>query len=756
MSRSAWLIVTAAACVAFAALFAPNFRVSWVVYTLLLCAVPFAPNFFAATGVLLAVSASVLLLAATTGVWIESATLLPIAALAFSLFWFASQRSRTTGAPEVVYGELKQEQAEPDWQESHERLQLIFQRTSDLITIVSPDGTIIFASPAIEALTGFAPEDVVGKQAQHFAHPDDRDQLERALREALQAPGARGHVWYRSMRRDGTYLDVEAAGVNMVDDPIIGGLLVSTRDITKRKAAEKALRESEERYRSLFENANDIVYTHDLSGRFLTLNRVGEQLTGYSREDVSRMQISDVVAPGHLSRALEMIAEKISGSDPTVYELEIVSKEGRLIPVEVSTRLIFQGGEPIAVQGIARDITERKEAEAAHKALESQVQHAQKLESLGVLAGGIAHDFNNLLTGVLGNASLALMDLPSDSPMRKTIEHIESAAQRAAELCRQLLAYSGKGKYVVTRVDINELIEGMGELLKASVGATVEVAAELGNAVPPIEGDASQIRQIILNLVINASDALEGRTGRVALRTGVRICSREELAQFVLDDELPEGEYAYIEVEDEGCGMDAETRRRIFEPFFTTKFTGRGLGMPAVLGIVRAHHGGIRLASEPGEGAIFTVFLPTAALPAAGPPAPDAGHHDVAVEGRQTVLVADDERMVRELACTLLKRVGYRVFAAADGQAAVDLYRNHAHEIDIVLLDMTMPRLTGQEAFEAMREIRGDVRVILSSGYSESEAVERFPNKGLAGFIQKPYRPQELFQKVGEALSAPA
>jgi signal transduction histidine kinase len=393
---------------------------------------------------------------------------------------------------------------------------------------------------------------------------------------------------------------------------------------------------------------------------------------------------------------------------------------------------------------------ERHAAEENRRQLEAQVQHAQKLESLGVMAGGIAHDFNNLLVAIMGNAGLALSEMPPDSPARDTVRDIETAAQRAAELTRQLLAYSGKGRFVVLPLDLNAIVDEMTHLFEVTVSKKAILRYDLSPGIPSVEGDATQLRQVIMNLILNASEALGDHGGTVTISTGAMVFSHGDLGRLPGGETLSHGTYAYVEVSDTGSGMPRETRDRIFEPFFTTKFTGRGLGLAAVMGIVRGHRGTIQVESAPGNGSRFRVLLPAADEPAQPVARPVPAPTTVQVNG--TVLVADDEQSVRMLATKLLKRMGFEVIVAVDGAEAVRLFRERADRIGLVLLDMTMPEMGGEEVFTEIRRLCPDVKVILSSGYNEQEAIKGFAGRGLAGFLQKPYRLDELHAKVAEVL----
>ncbi len=388
----------------------------------------------------------------------------------------------------------------------------------------------------------------------------------------------------------------------------------------------------------------------------------------------------------------------------------------------------------------------RVRTEEEHHELQSRIQQAQKLESLGVLTGGIAHDFNNLLVGILGNANMALMELSPTSPVKSTLEQIEKAGQRAAELCRQMLTYSGKGQFVMQPIDLIELVKDMSHLLEFSISKKAVLKYNFGRNIPAIDADATQIRQIVMNLITNASDAVDDISGVVNITVGVMECDQEYLNHTYLDENLQEGCYVYLEVSDTGCGMNEETKAKIFDPFFTTKFTGRGLGLAATLGIVRSHNGAIKVYSEPGRGTTFKILFPCSKKQALRSIDESTALGDW--KGSGTVLLVDDEETVRILAKRVLEKVGFTVLIAKNGLEGVELYRKKCDEITLVILDMTMPHLDGEETFREMRRIKKDVCVILSSGYNEQDTTDRFAGKGLAGFIQKPYRPSDLINKI--------
>ena len=399
---------------------------------------------------------------------------------------------------------------------------------------------------------------------------------------------------------------------------------------------------------------------------------------------------------------------------------------------------------------LTREIAQRKEAEGQRRRLEEQVRHAQKLESLGVLAGGIAHDFNNILMGVLGNADLALVDLPTASPVRENLEEIRRAATRAADLCRQMLAYSGRGRFVVEPVDLSEVAREMAQMLAVSIPVNVALKYDLAEDLPAVEADVTQIRQVVMNLITNAAEAIGEAEGTITVATGGRWCDRASLDETYLPENLPEGMYVTLEVSDTGCGMDAETKARMFDPFYSTKFAGRGLGLAALLGTVRGHAGAVKVDSQVGRGTTVTVLLPASgrpvAAPATGKPEP------VSWRGSGTVLLADDEEAVRAVGARMLQAIGLDVVTAADGREAVEMYRREPRRFDCVILDLTMPHMDGEAALRQLRRIDPDARVVLSSGYDEQEVTARFGEAGLAGFIQKPYRLDDLAGRMKQVL----
>jgi len=523
-----------------------------------------------------------------------------------------------------------------------------------------------------------------------------------------------------------------------------------TRELERRTLAEGALRESEERYRRLTDNAFDLIMELDSEGRLLYASPNHRAVLGYDPDELTGRISFELVHPDERQELTQDFHALLVSN----WEREVVTrvrhKDGSWRWFEYSGNAFpTPTGEMRAVI-ISRDITERKRAQVQQEKLEAQMQQTQKLESLGVLAGGIAHDFNNLLVPILGNARLAEIELAPDSPVSPFLERIATAALRTSELTNQLLAYAGRGTLTTRPLDVCELLREMGELLHTAISRKVELRYELPDALPLIEGDPAQLQQVVLNLIINASEAIGDESGVVTIGAGSIEADRACLGQTYLGRELPEGSYIYLDVLDSGCGMDEETRSKIFDPFFTTKFTGRGLGLAALLGIVRVHRGAVRVESEPGRGTRFRLLFPCVSGSAAAIGKTIARPREW--RGSGTVLVVDDEEAVRELLGSVLPKCGLSVIMANDGREAVERFREHASTIAAVLLDLTMPGIGGVEALVEMRKIRPDTPIVLSSGYSAVDVAARFEGQEVDGFLQKPYEPEAVIQKLRELL----
>ncbi|WP_321369867.1 response regulator [uncultured Desulfuromusa sp.] len=522
-------------------------------------------------------------------------------------------------------------------------------------------------------------------------------------------------------------------------------------EVSARQKAETDLRSSEEKYRILMDNQSDAIFLHEKHPEkfscFAEVNKRAIENYGYSREEFLLLTVSDIIPATEIQRMTDNgIIGDIEKNRWTSFETLHIRKSGEAFPVDVKTTQIDWQGKKY-ILSTARDITERKKMQKREEQLEQQMLHAQKLESLGVLAGGIAHDLNNILMVILGHSDLATGKLSKDAPAMEHLDQVKKSARKAADLANQMLAYSGRGKFVVEPIDLSHLIEEMEHMLSVSISKKAVLRYDLNNLLPSINADATQMRQIIMNLVINASDAIGDKSGVIAISTGCMDCDRNYLSEVWLDENLPEGMYVYLEVADTGCGISKINIAKIFDPFFTTKFTGRGLGMSSVLGIVRGHKGAIKIYSEVGKGTTMKVLFPASDLPAVL--YDNVGTiENFDISG--TVLLVDDEEAMRSLGKNMLETFGLEVLTAADGREALKVYETHQDKILFVLMDLTMPHMDGEDAYRELRRINPSIKVIMSSGYNEQDVAQKFMGKGMAGFLKKPYQLSELQKAIQE------
>jgi PAS domain S-box-containing protein len=528
------------------------------------------------------------------------------------------------------------------------------------------------------------------------------------------------------------------------------------RDLTERARAEEALRRSERFARRLVESIPHAAFVFDLRTRRVEYaSERAEAVLGWTPAALTALGprgLDRIVHVEDRPKVADLLGRwDAAGDDDGVgADLRVRDRAGSWRWIRAYAKVFSRtpDGRVRQLVGTCEDVTRARREEEDRRALEQRVRVAQKAESLGLLAGGIAHDFNNLLTSVLGNAGLAALHLDAASLALPFVRQIETAARRAADLTTQLLGYAGKGQLVVRRLDLARLVEEMTGLLETVVSKDVRVVSRHGRGVA-VEGDPTQLRQVAMNLITNASDACLGRPGEIAVTTGVVDLDAGSALGVGAEEPLPAGRYVFLEVTDTGCGMDAETLPRIFDPFFSTKRTGRGLGLAAVLGIVRGHRGAIRVTSEPGHGSSFQVLLP-----ACDAPEPDAPAGVETWRPGGTVLLVDDEEDVRRAAAAMLESLGFEVLEAEDGVSALQAFRRHADRVDLVLLDLTMPRLDGARTLRRMRALRPDVRVVVSSGYAEDDVRERFARgEPPAGYLRKPYGLDELRSVLGRVLA---
>lgn len=628
--------------------------------------------------------------------------------------------------------------------DAEERTRAILDTVVDGIITIDIDGIVESFNRAAERIFGYRADEVVGRNVSMLMPPPYRDEHDGYLR-AFRTTGEARIIGIgrtvEGLRKDGSTFPMELAvgETKLADRPIFTGIV---RDISEQVEAERAESEMRERMRAVFETAVDGIVVISASGIVEQMNPAAERLFGYAAHEVVGRNVSMLMPEpytsehdSYLQNYLETGVPKIIGIGREVTGLR---KDGQTFPMDLAVSEV-RLQDRVLFTGIVRDISERKRTEAA-------LREAQKLDSLGVLAGGIAHDFNNLLVGIIGNAGLALDDLPPESPARATIREIETIGKRAADLAHQMLAYSGKSRLTVEPISMNNVVQEMTHLLSATIRKGVVVRYNLSPRLPLTEADPTQIRQVVMNLVINASDAIGDRSGTITISTGVMRADRTYLREAYLPPDLAEGGYVFMEVSDTGTGMTPEIKEKIFDPFFTTKFTGRGLGLAVVLGVIRGHRGALKVYSEPGHGTTFRVLFPISETDVLNTQLPA----QAAWQSSGLILVVDDDETVRTVTTSAVQRMGFTVLAAQNGVEAVEAFRQHRNDIRVVIMDLTMPSMSGEEAFRQIRAIRPDADVIIMSGYNEAETSERFAGRGVAAFLQKPYEVPRLREIVRE------
>ena len=651
---------------------------------------------------------------------------------------------------DVLMAALQRAHAETQLTESEKRYRHLFNDMLDgfaLHEIICDaqgrpyDYRFLEVNPAYERLTGLKAADIEGRRVLEVLPLVEPEWIERFGKVALT--GQPSHFERYSKEVDRHFLITAYC-------PSPGKFAVIMKDTTERRRAEEALSESEAKWRTLVHNFPDRVILCNSDGLVQFAN---QPVSEFRDMELVGRRLFDLVGEEHCAIVREALSSATKTGQSIDIEVSAPTPTGEMRWLLGRVSVLRKGQDDTQFVITIRDITERKEAELERRKLEAQVQHSQKLESLGVLAGGIAHDFNNLLVGIMGNAEMALSDLPPHVPPRAYIEDVIKAAQRASDLSRQMLAYSGKGRFVVEPLCLNDIIREMSHLLEVSISKKAVLRLNFADPLPSVRADATQIRQVIMNLITNASDALGEEPGAIAVTTGVVEYDAQVFAAGFLSDPVAPGRYVYVEVTDTGCGMDEATRARIFEPFFTTKFTGRGLGLAAVLGIVRGHKGSLKVYTEAGRGSTFAILFPACEAPVVAPPS--GGESPPAWSGAGNILIVDDEEVVRMVTSRMINKLGFQTIHAQDGIEGVAKFKEHIDEIVCVLLDLTMPRMDGETALREMRRFRDGVPTILISGFNEQEVQNRFAAEGFSGFLQKPFAMRDLVAALQTALAQP-
>jgi len=597
-------------------------------------------------------------------------------------------------------------------------------------------------------------------------HPADKEMVNRAYSIAV-ANKTPYDIVHRVLRPDGSVRVVRETSEDTVDAAgVVTRSMGIVHDITEQYNAQEALAERERFVSTLLGNLPGMVY-RCRNQKDWPMDYVSEgctRLTGYQPAELmagTSLSFKDLVHPEDRARVWETIQAALAAG--TQFELTY-----RIVTADSTERWVWERGQGIgnkvgdieAIEGLVVDHSCLEQEQADKLDVERKILKTQKLESLGLMAGGIAHDFNNLLTIILGNADLAQQDLHPHSPARGYLEKIESTSRRAADLAHQMLAYSGKGQFAITTIDLNELLSEMVHLMEIAINKSATLHLNTPSDFLFFRGDAIQIRQIVMNLITNAAESIAGSEGQITVASGVEFCDSEQLDRLcdtyslVYAEPLPAGYYIILEVTDSGTGMDPAIIEHIFDPFFSTKFTGRGLGLAATLGIIRGHRGALRLSSDSERGTSFKIFLPaTDQTSRSTVNRAESGASDI-WQGHGTVLFAEDEEQINELGQQMLRRLGFEVISVADGREAVAAFQAHADEISVVMLDLTMPHMGGAEACLEIQKLRPQTRVVLCSGYAETEPTMGVVGNSISGFLQKPYTYNELQYELKKALEA--
>jgi PAS domain S-box-containing protein len=641
--------------------------------------------------------------------------------------------------------ELKKEvvelrRAEEVLKEREESLKALMNATTATAVLVNTEGKILAINETTAKDLGKSVDELIGTPLFDY-FPADLGVSRKAKHEEVLLSG-----------KPSRFIDERAGSIydNNIY-PILGpegkvkALAIYARDITETKQVERALRESERRYKELADSLPQVVFEMDTNGLITYTNRNGFDFFRYTRDDFDKSVTAfQMLVPEDRERAAENIIRRQNGEELGGFEYTALRKDGTAFPVAVHINPIIREDETVGFRGIMIDITDRKQAEREKEKLQAQLHHAQRMEAIGTLAGGVAHDFNNLLMGILGHTSLMLNKADSKHPFYEHLKSIEDYVENATDLSKRLLGFARGGKYEVTPTDLNDLVDKSARMF-GRTKKEIHIHMKFQDGIWTVEVDIGQIEQVLLNLYINAWQAMPGG-GDLYLQTENVLLDRNYVKPFTINP----GRYVKISVTDTGVGIDKDIQERIFEPFFTTRemVRGAGLGLASAYGIIKKHDGIINVYSEKGEGTTFNIYLPASEKEVLEL---EEESHEI-LKGTETILLVDDEEITIEVGKKLLQELGYLVLIARSGKEAIEVYRTHADDIEMVLLDMIMPDMSGGETFEKLKEIDQGVKVVLSSGYSVNGDAQKILDRGCMGFIQKPFNLTAISQKVREIL----
>ncbi len=632
--------------------------------------------------------------------------------------------------------------------ESEERFRSLADGCPAIIWVADAEGNNRFINRAYREFFGVTYEQVEGMKWRPLVHPDDEPgyvaAFVRGIRE--RAP-VKAEARVRRADGEWRWIASYAEPRFSAGGEFLGHAGISP-DITERKQVEQALAEAVQRLNAHMDNSPLAVIEFDPRFRVTRWSKEAERVFGWSGEEILGRAIEEMrwVHEDDAEAVRRISEDMLRGTQPrNMHVNRNYRKDGSVVECEWYNSAIYDAeGKLGSILSQVLDVTDRKRTE-------ERLRQAQKMESIALLAGGVAHDFNNLLVGVIGNASLAVDMLPPESPAEELLRRIIKSGEQAAHLTRQLLAYSGKGRFVIQPVDLSDVVREVTELVRSTAPKKIAIQLDFEPGLPPIEADRGQIHQVLMNLIINAAEAIGNEAGLIAVRTGVRRVD-ERFVRELEGWHITTGKYVVLEVRDSGPGMDEAVKARLFDPFFTTKAQGRGLGLAAVAGIVRGHKGAIRVESAPGRGACFLLLFPAmdSALAARAAAGRTATEQDLKTCG--PILVVDDEETVRDMVKSALERRGCEVLVATSGSEALDMFSRHADTVSLIILDLSMPDMSGSEVLPKLLAINSRVDVVVSSGYAESDTLRLFEGMPVAGFIQKPYTAQRLVETVRQVL----
>jgi PAS domain S-box-containing protein len=636
--------------------------------------------------------------------------------------------------------------------ENERRFATIFDSAPIGIAMADPEGYFLQVNRSFQNILGYNHSEITKLTFVDLTHPEDREKTTRLSKRVRDGEINAYRTEKRYIRKDGqsVLMIVQATAIRDHGGNIKYWLGLM-EDITERKKTEKAIRESEEKYRNILEGMEEGYFEIDLEGNPAFFNHAMSKILGYNAEALLAGNYRDYTNH-QTAEKLTKIFSKVykTGRSARVLNCEVITKDGTKKILYLSASLLRDADQkPIGFRGIVQDVTDQLIAEKQREQLANQMLHAQKMEAIGTLAGGIAHDFNNLLMGFQGNLSLMLMDIDPKHPHYDYLMNMEEYVKKGSELTRQILGFARGGKNEVKPANLNDLLEKSSEMFSRTK-KEIPIHKKFQKDLWSVEIDRGQIEQVLLNLFVNAWQAMPSG-GKLFLETENLVLGENESRKHYA---LNPGKYVRISVADTGIGMDNKTRQRIFEPFFTTKEVGRGtgLGLAFAYGIIKNHNGIIEVDSEIDHGTTFKIYLPTSNKEILK----ESAAGGKTFRGRETILLVDDEEMIADIGKRMLEKLGYRVLLAESGKSALKVYKEQGNRIDLIILDMIMPDMGGSDTFDRLKAADPSVRVLLASGYSLNGQASQIMKRGCNGFIQKPFNIEQISKKIREILGSTA